>query len=164
MAPDRKNPDKSSLATAASDQIRAIIEAAEQTAAEIRAEAEAEATRIVQQAEEEATGIRSQAQGDVHALLDSIRSSVSRLSDELEQLDDMLKPAAAAKPAPEPAAPAPTSPRANDADLESARLVAFNMALDGNSSREDIDRYLSENYELSDRQALLDEVYATLGG
>jgi hypothetical protein len=46
-------------------------------------------------------------------------------------------------------------------DVEGARLVALNMALNG-QSRDETDRYLSENFELSDRGALLDEVYATV--
>lgn len=50
---------------------------------------------------------------------------------------------------------------ASDPDIEGARLVALNMALNG-SSREDVDRYLAENFQLSDRGALLDEVYSTL--
>ena len=37
------------------------------------------------------------------------------------------------------------------------------MALNG-TPREDTDRYLAENFELSDRVALLDEVYASVEG
>ena len=48
-------------------------------------------------------------------------------------------------------------------DLEGARLIALNMALNGNS-REEIDRYLDENFELNDRDALLDEVYSSVEG
>jgi hypothetical protein len=48
-------------------------------------------------------------------------------------------------------------------DIESARLIALNMALDG-TSREETDRYLAEHYKLSDRAALLDEVYESVGG
>jgi len=46
-------------------------------------------------------------------------------------------------------------------DVEGARLVALNMALNG-QSRDETDRYLSENFELTDRDSLLDEVYATV--
>jgi hypothetical protein len=46
-------------------------------------------------------------------------------------------------------------------DTEGARLVALNMALNG-TSREETDRYLAENFDLADRGALLDEVYATV--
>jgi cell division septum initiation protein DivIVA len=48
-------------------------------------------------------------------------------------------------------------------DVASARLIALNMALDG-TSREETDRYLAEHYKLSDRAALLDEVYESVGG
>jgi DivIVA domain-containing protein len=48
-------------------------------------------------------------------------------------------------------------------DAEGARLIALNMALNG-TSREETDRYLAENYSLSDRGALLDEVYASVDG
>jgi hypothetical protein len=47
-------------------------------------------------------------------------------------------------------------------DSEGARLIALNMALNG-TPREETDRYLAENFDLSDREALLDEVYARVG-
>ncbi len=46
-------------------------------------------------------------------------------------------------------------------DIEGARLVALNMALNG-TPREETDRYLAENFELDDRQQLLDEVYSSV--
>lgn len=48
-------------------------------------------------------------------------------------------------------------------DVEGARLIALNMALNG-QSRAETDRYLAENFDLSDREGLLDEVYATVEG
>ncbi len=42
-----------------------------------------------------------------------------------------------------------------------ARLVALNMAINGDT-REATDRYLAENYEVADRQKLLDEVFAAI--
>ena len=48
-------------------------------------------------------------------------------------------------------------------DVEGARLIALNMALDG-TSRDETDRYLAENFKLSDRAALLDEVYESVNG
>jgi len=50
-----------------------------------------------------------------------------------------------------------------DEDVEGARLIALNMALNG-QTREETDRYLAENFDLSDRAGLLDEVYATVEG
>lgn len=64
-----------------------------------------------------------------------------------------------AAPAP-PAAAEPAAGSGGD-DAEGARLVALNMALNG-TSREETDRYLAENFDLADRAALLDEVYATV--
>jgi DivIVA domain-containing protein len=55
-----------------------------------------------------------------------------------------------------PDGPAAAAP-AEGADVEGARLVALNMALNGTT-----DRYLAENFDLADREALLDEVYATV--
>jgi DivIVA domain-containing protein len=49
------------------------------------------------------------------------------------------------------------------ADIEGARLVALNMALNG-TPRDETDRYLSENFELDDRATLLDEVYSSVQG
>ncbi len=46
-------------------------------------------------------------------------------------------------------------------DLDSARLIALNMALNG-ESREDADRYLAENFQLADRQKLVNEVFAAI--
>lgn len=48
-------------------------------------------------------------------------------------------------------------------DVDGARLIALNMALNGDS-RADTDRYLAENFELADRQGLIDEVYAAIEG
>jgi len=48
-------------------------------------------------------------------------------------------------------------------DTEGARLIALNMALNG-TPREETERYLAENFQLSDRDSLLDEVYASVEG
>lgn len=53
------------------------------------------------------------------------------------------------------------APAAAQGDVEGARLVALNMALNG-TSRDETERYLAENFDLADRDALLDEVYATV--
>jgi DivIVA domain-containing protein len=52
---------------------------------------------------------------------------------------------------------------AAEGDIEGARLIALNMALNG-TSREETDRYLALNFELGDRGQLLDEVYASVEG
>ena len=68
-----------------------------------------------------------------------------------------------AEPEEEPAAAAAPAPEEDDDDVEGARLVALNMALNGDP-RPAVDKYLAENFDLSDRAALLDEVYATVEG
>jgi hypothetical protein len=62
---------------------------------------------------------------------------------------------------PAPAASPPASSRGDD--LDGARLIALNMALNG-EPREQADRYLADNFDLSDREKLLDEVYAAIEG
>jgi DivIVA domain-containing protein len=66
-----------------------------------------------------------------------------------------------AEAVPEPAA-APDTGGGSD-DTEGARLIALNMALNG-TPREETDRYLAENFKLSNRGGLLDEVYASVEG
>jgi DivIVA domain-containing protein len=61
-----------------------------------------------------------------------------------------------------PAEPAPHV-RANGGDDDGARLIALNMALNG-TPREETDRYLAENFKLTDRRGLLDEVYTSVEG
>jgi DivIVA domain-containing protein len=48
-------------------------------------------------------------------------------------------------------------------DIDDARLIALNMALN-KTPREETERYLAQNFELPDRRALVDEVYATVEG
>jgi hypothetical protein len=48
-------------------------------------------------------------------------------------------------------------------ELDGARLVALNMALNG-ESRAETERYLAENFQLPDRLKLIDEVYAAIEG
>jgi DivIVA domain-containing protein len=53
-------------------------------------------------------------------------------------------------------------PESGADEVEGARLVALNMALNG-TPREETQQYLQENFSLEDQNALLDEVYATVG-
>jgi DivIVA domain-containing protein len=61
------------------------------------------------------------------------------------------------------AAHQPASQTEANGDLDGARLIALNMALNG-ESRAETDRYLAENFQLADRQKLIDEVYAAIEG
>jgi len=58
----------------------------------------------------------------------------------------------------EPVAAAPKEP---EGDLDGARLIALNMALNGDS-RADAERYLAENFKQIDRAKLIAEVYAAI--
>ena len=64
------------------------------------------------------------------------------------------------EPATEVQAPVEEPPVAGN---EGARVIALNMALSG-STREETAAYLAENFELDDPEALLDDVYARVGG
>jgi DivIVA domain-containing protein len=90
-----------------------------------------------------------------------------------------LPPPAAASAAPEPVATEayedefyedvyttqeePVASAEGEDDTEGARLIALNMALNG-TPREETDKYLSDNFTLNDRAALLDEVYSSVEG
>lgn len=154
-----------SLSESASSQVQAILQAAENSAAEIKREAEAEAERI-------RSAARETKQADVSGLM----TIVAKLREDLDGLETKLKalqagdaPVAAPETAkttraPKAApAPAPAKEPDVDADVEGARLIALNMALNG-ESREATDQYLAENFDLGDRSALLDEVYASVEG
>ncbi len=54
-----------------------------------------------------------------------------------------------------------TAPDRSSADRDGARLIALNMALNG-ESREDIERYLTEHFQLPDRLQLIDEAYSAI--
>ncbi len=62
-----------------------------------------------------------------------------------------------------PVPPASGLASGGEADLDGARLIALNMALNG-EPREQADRYLADNFDLPDRDKLLDEVYAAIEG
>jgi DivIVA domain-containing protein len=80
-----------------------------------------------------------------------------------EELEAAEEPSVEETVVVEKAAPAveAEAPAGNNGDTEGARLVALNMALNG-TAREETDRYLAENFDLADRDGLLDEVYATV--
>ncbi|HEV2923656.1 MAG TPA: DivIVA domain-containing protein [Solirubrobacteraceae bacterium] len=73
------------------------------------------------------------------------------------------QPAApASAPLPAPESP-PQSAAPGGGDLDGARLIALNMALNG-QSREDAERYLAAHFQSIDRLKLIDEVYAAIEG
>ena len=200
------------LATSASEQVRAIVEAAEASATQIQTEAETQAREIRTEAGAEADAARTEAtsqarnyvsrvsestavmmqrldamQSELSTLTDSLRTGANRLNADLQLLDGNFEEVCGAvgthahfetEPedgtadgyeqfAPEPAGepvPRVVEPvSAADGDIEGARLIALNMALNG-TSREETDRYLATNFTLTDRAQLLDEVYASVEG
>jgi DivIVA domain-containing protein len=204
------------LSAQAGEQVKAIVEAAERGAQEIRDAAQAEAREHVANVTAAADRLRErieQMESDMTQLIVDLREGADRLRGDLDELqagtdalsaaDGAAAPAAPAAPAaqpeaaappqaaaapeaaapatpaaaPEPAAPATpaaapepaavatpaAAPAPKNGDSAAARIVALDMALSG-TSREDTDRYLAENYDLPDRAALLDEVYAAAGG
>jgi DivIVA domain-containing protein len=222
-----------SLASTAGTQVKTILEAAEQAAAEIERTAQESARQLRDAANQEAERTRDDAlqkarahvaavaqvaatllervgsmDSEVNALISSLRSGAGRLAADLTAVEagmgEMYGAAsgrsAAAEPQPSSATPAATSPpeaseSAPDAamaapvaaqaqaqpparpagepvvetppegggDVDGARLIALNMALNG-ESRSDTERYLAENFQLQDRLKLVDEVYAAIEG
>ena len=209
----RRASSPSSLSDQAGEQVRAIVQAAERSAAEIRDNANAEAAQRVANVTEAAERLRGrveQMEADVTHVMSELRDEATRLRDDLEGLraesarlgaasEGAAGPArlgaasegaagpAAAVPEPPSAAAAPpaeavapdrsasappaeaaapdeaaSTPPANG-DAAAARIVALDMALSG-KPRDETDRFIAENYDLDDREALLDEVYAAAGG
>ncbi len=207
-------PSTATLASAAADQVRSIVEAAETTASDIkrqaddeaagtraRAQADAEKSRAdaTEQAQrhvaavQEATQIMLQRvdamESELGALVESLRTGANRLTADLTLLQGNMgelrtvSTGEEAAPAVEREPDRPTRVEAapepeyeeeleeleeggeveeSEDDSEGARLIALNMALNG-TPREETDRYLAENFQLADRETLLDEVYARVG-
>lgn len=127
-------------------------------------------------------------QRELTALVDSLRTGGTPDAAGLHALESDLRGARDAgqlgvRPEPAPAIPVP--PRIENtngqldraqpqlasekvhgdalaSDLDDARLITLNMALNG-VPREETERYLAQNFELPDRRRLVDEVYATVG-
>jgi vacuolar-type H+-ATPase subunit E/Vma4 len=207
-----------SLASIASAQVQAIVEAAESGAAAIERDARKHAAQTAQDAAHDAQRTRDQAiersqqhVGKVHeaialmlqrvdameselsALVEALRTGGNRLNADLSRLSgNMGELYAAADGAAGEAAPATVEDvvvveqtevvavsveeeerelaasgappgDADGPDIEGARLIALNMALNG-QPRTATDKYLAENFDLGDRDALLDDVYATVEG
>jgi hypothetical protein len=167
-----------SAASAASEQVHAIVAAAEQSAAALQAAAREDAQRIRSDADRDSARARGAAErlseradelerrldelvNGVRDAVEALRADVADLRQEpmatqtADDLDDELiaEVEAVAAKAPDVSVPEPP---------EGARVIALKMALDG-STREETARYLSENFELTDPDALLDEVYAKAG-
>jgi len=194
------------VASASSEQVRAIVAAAETTSAEITRKAEEDAERARQEATAQARDHVARVsdasrtmierldamERELDALVESLRSGASRLTADLTALQGSAGElrAAGGRSAPAASGPAPVGEEFADeveveeepeaargveveeepqisvaddaADAEGARLIALNMALSG-TPRAQADRYLAENFDLADRQRLLDDVYSRVG-
>jgi hypothetical protein len=140
---DRKEPE-SSLAAETSRHVRAIIEAAERSAAEMRQDAERRAAAHVARVTEAAEamlGRLDELQGELRTMIEALNG--------------------AAPPAGEDFAAAAEAPDHTD-DEAAARITALNLALSG-TPREETAAYLAEHYELPDLEGLLDDVYSKAG-
>jgi DivIVA domain-containing protein len=160
-----------SLAEGASAQVRAILEAAETSARELREDAGREAGEHVERVEDVARamlGKLDRLQGELDRLLDGLKASAETLVGSLEALSRDVGTLGASvhpEPAERAAASAPSAPPSaggRSDDEAGARLVALNMALEG-IPREETARFLGEHYALADLEALLDDVYASAG-
>jgi DivIVA domain-containing protein len=150
----RHPPQPPPLSAGTSEQVRLILEAAERSAAELRAKAGEEAGSHVARVEAAAHGMLGRL-GELERQLEGLLGGLEKLRDQVS--------AAGPAPAPEPLPEPLPDPAANgEADEAGARLIALNMALSG-SPREDTARYLAEHFTLADAEALLDDVYARTG-
>ena len=174
--PGAARPAPAPLSAGTSEQVRAILEAAETGAAELRAEAGRDAGEHVARVEAATDGMLSrlnELEAELGTLLDALRRTGERLNEGLAQLHRDVgafggESAPAEEDAPPPAAQDPAPPPADEVgaslngDEAGARLIALNMALSG-TPREETAAYLAEHYDLADPEALLDDVYTRAG-
>ena len=181
------------VAAAASARVQQILEAAESSAEQLRAEAGEEArdhVRRVSIAAREMLERLGAMHDELGALMDRLREDAGRLSAELRSLErDVVeigppvdeepvdRPAPAAEAAPEPATPEKRGTRATKSAEEEPSAEAAPerpddeeaarlVALDmalAGTPREETEKYLAEHYALQNPAALLDDVYALAG-
>jgi DivIVA domain-containing protein len=147
-----------SLSSGASEQVRVILEAAERSAAELRAKAGEEAGDHVARVRGAADGLLGRLddlERELSTLLETLRASGERLSAGLADLQQRVGGT-------ESPAPAIEEPELTAPDDAGARLIALNMALTG-TPREETARYLADHFAIADLDALLDDVYSRAG-
>ena len=162
-------------AAATAGQVKEILEAAEECASAVEQAAHEDARRIRAEAERDAERARdapirlAERAAELERRLDElavgVREGIEALRTELaalrdppaeagDDVDEELIAEAEAVAAPEPDVRTP-----DERTPEGARLLALKMARDG-ATREDTARYLRENFDLGDPEALLDEAYS----
>jgi DivIVA domain-containing protein len=178
----------SGVAEQAGEQVRAIVAAAERSAAAMRDAAGGEAREHVARVAQAADRLRERIDAldrELAGLLATLRGGAERVAEDLDALvaavDPALGgPAGRGTAAPgvlgatvgqvagavvedevgdEPALAAVEETTSRLRDVVGARLVALQMATSGRP-RDETDRFLAERYDLPDRAALLDSVYA----
>ena len=162
------HPPPVTFSGGASEQVRLILEAAERSAAELRAKAGEEASDHVARVQEAADGMLAKLdalEGELERLMAALRTGGERLVQGLAELQaevagDAVVAAAAGRDRRHPASG--SRPLPPPSDEAGARLIALNMALSG-SPREDTARYLADHFGLAEPDALLDDVYARAG-
>jgi DivIVA domain-containing protein len=189
----RRAAEPATLSQQAGEQVKAIVQAAERGAEEIRQSAQVEAREHVARVTEAAERLRErieQMERDVTQVGIDLRTNVERLHDDLVALQEGtgelagVAPVAEEEPvpAPKPLAAAPTPPapaREPEPEPEPAAAAepaprapngdaaaARIVALDmalSGTPRAETERFLAEHYAVPDREALLDEVYAAAG-
>jgi DivIVA domain-containing protein len=168
----RGRPAAPALSAGTSEQVRLILEAAETSAAELRADAGRKASGQVARVREATDGMLArldELERELGGLLAALRSSGEQLSEGLARLQqevgDMAPPVGPVDPGEPPVAEedfAGAAPAPVNGDEAGARLIALNMALSG-TPREETARYLAERFSLPDANALLDDVYERAG-
>jgi predicted RNase H-like nuclease (RuvC/YqgF family) len=124
----------------------ALREALRREAEETRGEAATRAQQEIASVVGESLKRLTAKAADVNGRLDELRSEANRFAAELAELG--------ARMAPEADQPPPMIERERR-----ARLIALTMAING-ASRDETARYLEENCDLHDVDALVDSVYA----
>ena len=129
-------------------------------------------------AREEADNLRGEARRQAEAVLTRVRElekvlgeARAALEAALVEMDEAPEP----EPPAEPEAPAEPEEKADESPKpaeqpakvasqagEGPRLIALNMMMAG-SSREEVGRYLTENFELEDPGEVLDDVWSRAG-
>jgi DivIVA domain-containing protein len=157
--------------------VESIVSAAEEAARKIEGEA-------AERAREQEARVAAAAKA-LLARIDTLREGVEQLAGGLsdtaprvpsDESGNGAHDKAAAFVAPEPAVEAvaesepptlepdePPAPGKRSTVVEDARLVALQMLLEGRT-RDEVDSYLAEHFELPNRAALVDEVAAAVGG
>jgi hypothetical protein len=146
----------------AAEQVKALVEAAEREARESREAVQrvaARADELGERVDELAAGV-AEAVAALKQEIAALRSA-SDAPPPAEDPGTRVEAAADDELIAEAEAVAGRRPDADEeaAVPEGARLLALKMAFDGRP-RDETAAYLSENFELADPEALLDEVYA----